>query len=33
VPALFWVGVFLVVNLAALVTGAFLLAGQWLPAA
>ena len=33
VPALFWVGVFLVVDLAALVTGAFLLAGQWLPAA
>ncbi len=31
VPALFWVGVFLVVNLAALVVGAFLLAGQWLP--
>ncbi|MCY1140784.1 M50 family metallopeptidase [Actinoplanes sp. Pm04-4] len=33
VPAIFWVGVFLVVNLAALVVGAFLLAGQWLPAA
>jgi hypothetical protein len=32
VPALFWVGVFLVVDLAALVIGAFLLAGQWLPA-
>ena len=31
VPALFWVGVFLLVNLAALVIGAFLLAGQWLP--
>jgi hypothetical protein len=31
VPALFWVGVFLVVDLAALVIGAFLLAGQWLP--
>ncbi|WP_305785301.1 M50 family metallopeptidase [Symbioplanes lichenis] len=31
VPALFWVGVFLVVDLAALVVGAFLLAGQWLP--
>jgi hypothetical protein len=30
-PALFWVGVFLVVNLIALVSGAFLLAGQWLP--
>ena len=30
-PALFWVGVFLVVNLVALATGAFLLAGQWLP--
>ncbi|GAA4931085.1 M50 family metallopeptidase [Actinoplanes utahensis] len=30
-PALFWVGVFLVVNLLALATGAFLLAGQWLP--
>jgi len=33
VPALFWVGVFLVVDLAALVIGAFLLAGQWLPQA
>jgi peptidase M50B-like protein len=33
VPALFWVGVFLLVDLAALVVGAFLLAGQWLPAA
>ncbi|MCM4084011.1 M50 family metallopeptidase [Paractinoplanes hotanensis] len=32
VPAIFWVGVFLAVNLAALVAGAFLLAGQWLPA-
>jgi peptidase M50B-like protein len=31
VPALFWVGVFLTVNAAALVVGAFLLAGQWLP--
>jgi Peptidase M50B-like len=31
VPALFWVGVFLIVNLAALAIGAFLLAGQWLP--
>ncbi|GAA1588207.1 M50 family metallopeptidase [Actinoplanes couchii] len=31
-PALFWVGVFLVVNLIAVATGAFLLAGQWLPA-
>ncbi len=31
-PALFWVGVFLIVDLAALVGGAFLLAGQWLPA-
>ena len=31
VPALFWVGVFLLVNVAALVVGAFLLAGQWLP--
>jgi hypothetical protein len=31
VPALFWVSVFFVVNLAALVIGAFLLAGQWLP--
>ncbi|MEV6345784.1 M50 family metallopeptidase [Actinoplanes sp. NPDC051851] len=30
-PALFWVGVFLVINLAALLAGAFLLAGQWLP--
>jgi hypothetical protein len=33
VPALFWVGVFLVVDLAALAIGAFLLAGQWLPQA
>ncbi|AGZ46121.1 M50 family metallopeptidase [Actinoplanes friuliensis] len=32
VPAIFWVGVFLVVDLAALVVGAFMLAGQWLPA-
>jgi len=32
VPALFWVGLFLVVDLAALVVGGFLLAGQWLPA-
>lgn len=32
VPAIFWVGIFLAVNLAALVAGAFLLAGQWLPA-
>src|ERR1700759_772167 len=32
VPALFWVGVFLLVDVAALVIGAFLLAGQWLPA-
>jgi hypothetical protein len=31
VPALFWVTVFLVVDIAALVVGAFLLAGQWLP--
>lgn len=31
VPALFWVGVFLIVNLVALAVGAFLLAGQWLP--
>jgi hypothetical protein len=31
VPALFWVAVFLVVDVAALVAGAFLLAGQWLP--
>ena len=31
VPALFWVGLFLLVNLAALTIGAFLLAGQWLP--
>ncbi|GLY00930.1 MULTISPECIES: M50 family metallopeptidase [Actinoplanes] len=30
-PALFWVGLFLVVNLVALLAGAFLLAGQWLP--
>jgi hypothetical protein len=32
VPALFWVTVFLLVDLGALVIGAFLLAGQWLPA-
>jgi Peptidase M50B-like len=32
VPALFWVGVFLAVDVAALVVGAFMLAGQWLPA-
>ena len=31
IPALFWVGVFLIVDVAALVTGVFLLAGQWLP--
>ena len=31
VPALFWVGVFLIVDVAALVIGTFLLAGQWLP--
>ncbi|MBL7254838.1 M50 family metallopeptidase [Paractinoplanes lichenicola] len=31
VPALFWVGFFLIVNLIAVVIGAFLLAGQWLP--
>jgi Peptidase M50B-like len=31
VPALFWVTVFLIVDLAALVVGALLLAGQWLP--
>lgn len=31
VPALFWVGFFLVVDVAALVVGGFLLAGQWLP--
>lgn len=30
-PALFWVALFGLVNLAALVLGAFLLAGQWLP--
>ncbi|MBW6433165.1 M50 family metallopeptidase [Actinoplanes hulinensis] len=29
-PALFWVTVFLAVNVAALLAGAFLLAGQWL---
>lgn len=33
VPALFWVGFFLVVDVAALVVGAFMLAGQWLPQA
>ncbi|WP_250003133.1 M50 family metallopeptidase [Actinoplanes sp. M2I2] len=32
VPAIFWVGVFLIVDLAALVVGAFLLAGQWISA-
>lgn len=32
VPALFWVGVFLAVDVAALVIGGFMLAGQWLPA-
>jgi hypothetical protein len=32
VPALFWVGVFLAVDVAALVIGSFMLAGQWLPA-
>lgn len=32
VPALFWVGVFLIVDVAALVVGGFMLAGQWLPA-
>ena len=32
VPALFWVGVFLAVDVAALVVGSFMLAGQWLPA-
>jgi len=31
VPALFWVGVFLAVDLAALVIGGFMIAGQWLP--
>jgi hypothetical protein len=31
VPAIFWVGVFGLVNLAVLVIGAFMLAGQWLP--
>jgi hypothetical protein len=31
VPAIVWVGVFGLVNLAALVVGIFLLAGQWLP--
>lgn len=29
--ALFWVGLFYLVTLAALVVGAFMLAGQWLP--
>ncbi len=32
VPALLWVGLFLIVNLGALVVGAFLLAGRLLPA-
>jgi hypothetical protein len=30
-PALFWVTLFYLVNLGALVIGAFMLAGQWLP--
>jgi Peptidase M50B-like len=30
-PAIFWVGLFGLVNLAALVIGTFMLAGQWLP--
>jgi hypothetical protein len=30
-PAIFWVGVFGLVNVAALLLGVFLLAGQWLP--
>jgi hypothetical protein len=33
VPAIFWVGLFGLVNLATLVVGAFMLAGQWLPQA
>ena len=33
VPALFWVTFFFAVNALALVVGAFLLAGQWLPEA
>jgi hypothetical protein len=32
VPAVFWVMVFYLVTLAVLVIGAFMLAGQWLPA-
>ena len=31
VPALFWVFLFYLVTLGALVIGAFMLAGQWLP--
>ena len=31
-PALFWVGLFGLVNIAVLVIGAFMIAGQWLPA-
>jgi hypothetical protein len=31
VPAIVWVGLFGLVNLAALVIGTFMLAGQWLP--
>ncbi|MDT5040476.1 MAG: hypothetical protein QOE51_1461 [Actinoplanes sp.] len=31
-PAVFWVFLFYLVNLAALVVGVFMLAGQWLPA-
>jgi hypothetical protein len=30
-PAIFWVGVFGLVNVAALLLGVFLMAGQWLP--
>jgi hypothetical protein len=32
VPALFWVTLFFLVNIAVLVVGGFMLAGQWLPA-
>jgi hypothetical protein len=30
-PAMFWVGLFFLVNFGVLIVGAFMLAGQWLP--
>jgi hypothetical protein len=32
IPALFWVTLFFLINIAVLVIGGFMLAGQWLPA-